>query len=88
MAQGTISPISVNTTGAEYPAKVQAFEAGLHDLGEMRLGEPQVFVEGRVVDTAGQGVADAPLRLERQRNVGDQTRWSEVWDFRFRTDAE
>jgi hypothetical protein len=55
-------------------------EPGLHDLGDVYLVPPGVFVAGRVVDAAGSPVGGAALSLRKHKEEGGGI-WENLWDF-------
>jgi hypothetical protein len=59
---------------------------GLHDLGDVGLRPPALFVRGRVVDELGLGVAGADVELERQR--AEREWWETVWELNVVSDAD
>ena len=61
-------------------------QKGINDLGDLVLGDPAVFVSGRVETDSGKGVANAQLSLRSQGQEG--ANWSGHWDFKFQTESD
>ncbi len=59
---------------------------GLHDLGDVVLEPPPLFVAGRVVTPAGEPVPRAELRLQARTESGRM--WRQQWSFDQEADAD